>query len=278
MPELPEAETLVRGLRPLIPGSTIRRLTIPHPDVLRAPERAFRKAARGRTITAVERRAKNVVMPLDGGAAYLVVNLGMTGSLIPRGFSGAAADRERTATHPAVRFGFDGGRGLVFNDVRRFGTVEILDPRSWSDRSGAIGPEPLSDDFTPAVLHEALQRSRSPLRNWLLDQKRVAGVGNIYASEGAFRAGVRPDRAARDVTAAEAVKLHAGLRDVLGLAIEHGGTTLQDYRDAEGRAGLFGTLLQVYGREGAPCVNCGTSVERVVLSNRSAFFCPACQS
>lgn len=278
MPELPEAETLVRGLRPLIPGSTVLRVTVHHADVLRTGARAFRNAARHRTITGVERRAKNVVMPLDEGAAFLVVNLGMTGGLIPRGFGPASADRARTPTHPAIRFGFRGGRSLVFNDVRRFGTVEVLSGEEWAARSAAMGPEPLGPDFTPEALLRGLQRSRTPLRNWLLDQKRIAGVGNIYASEGGFRAGVRPDRPADTLSETEARRLHRGLREVLTRAIEHGGTTLQDYRNAEGRPGLFGTLLQVYGREGEPCVRCGSAIERLVLSNRSAFFCPECQT
>jgi len=281
VPELPEVETLVRGLRPLLPGSRIERIRVLHDDVLRMSPRRFADGVRHRAITAVERRAKNIVMPLDGGEAYLVVNLGMTGALFPQRFiraDGTVPERvARKPTHPAVRFGLDGGRALVYHDIRRFGTVELLDPDSWSERSRRIGPEPLASDYTASDLHAALGRSRTPVRNWLLDQRRIAGVGNIYASEACFRAGVHPLRPANEVSAEEAGRMHAGIREVLGAAIEHGGTTLQDYRNADGRPGLFGTLLQVYGREEEPCVACGAAIERVVASNRSAFLCPSCQ-
>jgi len=281
VPELPEVETLVRGLTPLLPGSRIERTRVLHDDILRQPPRAFRDAVRHRTVTAVQRRAKNIVMPLDEGVAYLVVNLGMTGALFPQRFEredGSVPERSaRKPTHPAIRFHLNGGRALVYHDIRRFGTVEVLDPETWAERSERIGPEPLSDGYRAEDLHEGLSASRSPVRNWLLDQRRIAGVGNIYASEACFRAGVHPARPAREVKRGEARKMHRGLRDVLSQAIEHGGTTLQDYRNADGRPGLFGTLLCVYGREGEPCVECGTPIERIVIGNRSAFYCPECQ-
>jgi formamidopyrimidine-DNA glycosylase len=275
VPELPEAETLVRGLRPLLPGSVIRRTTVVHPDVLRVPARRFRSALAGREITAVGRRAKNVVIELDGGEARLVVNLGMTGGLVPLGFG---TPRPPRPTHPAVRFAFGDGRALVFNDIRRFGCLEVFDAPGWAARSGRIGPEPLEDDFTPEALAAALGRSRTPIRNWLLDQRRVAGVGNIYASESCFLAGVDPRRPANQVTPREAELLHAGIQSVLSSAIEHGGTTLRDYRNAQGAPGENQRRLHVYGREGEPCPRCGAPVERVVFGNRSAFLCTACQS
>ena len=287
MPELPEAETLVRGLRPHLPGHVIRRTRVLHPDVLRASPRAFRKGLTGRQITAATRRAKNIVLELDGGEAVLVVNLGMTGGLILRGFPGAAT---RKATHPALLFhleaagtvevrpGSGAPRTLVYDDVRRFGCVEFLDAEAWAARSAAMGPEPLSPGYRWQDLHHALQRSRTPLRNWLLDQRRIAGVGNIYASEACFRAGVDPRRPANAVEDEEARRLHRELRDVLESAIRHGGTTLRDYRNAQGEPGRNQRRLLAYGREGEPCTRCGTPIERIVLTNRSAFLCPRCQS
>lgn len=275
MPELPEAETLARGLRPLIPGSRIRRTRVLFDDVLRTPPRQFRSALAGRTITGVERRAKNIVMELDGGDAVLLVNLGMTGRLVPVGFPGAARGRP---THPAIRFAFGEGRSLVFDDVRRFGCVEVLDAGSWAERSERIGPEPLDAGYRWTRLHRDLQTSRTPLRNWLLDQRRIAGVGNIYANEACFRAGVRPERPAREVRADEAQALHRGIQDVLRGGIRYGGTTLRDYRNADGEPGGNQRRLRVYGREGAPCPSCGTPIERTVFGNRSAFFCPRCQT
>lgn len=271
MPELPEAETLVRGLRPVLTGRRIEQARIHHADVLRVPARAFRARVRGRRIEGVTRRAKNVVLELDDGV--LVVNLGMTGWLAPVGVAGRRPPRP---THPAVTFRLDDGR-LVFDDVRRFGCVEALDREEWRRRSDTLGPEPLGPDFTVPGLRAALAASRSPLRSWLLDQRRVAGVGNIYACEACFRAGIHPAQRAHTVDEGRARALHAAIRDVLGAAVEAGGTTIRDYRNADGEPGTFVRRLQVYGREGEPCVRCNTPVERTVFGNRSAFFCPACQ-
>jgi formamidopyrimidine-DNA glycosylase len=274
VPELPEAETLARGLRPLIPGSVVRRTRVLFADVLRVPPRRFRNALSGRTITDVGRRAKNLVLELDHGEAVLLVNLGMTGRLVPIGFPGARRGRP---THPAVRWAFGEGRSLVFDDVRRFGCLEVLDAEEWVERSRRLGPEPLDPDYGWGRLHRDLQASRTPLRNWLLDQRRIAGVGNIYANEACHRAGLRPDRPARDVEAEEARALHTAVRAVLRGGIRHGGTTLRDYRNADGEPGGNQGRLKVYGREGAPCPSCGTAIERTVFGNRSAFFCPRCQ-
>jgi len=275
MPELPEAETLVRGLRPLLPGCTVTRTRVVHPDVLRMPERSFRREMVHRTVSAVNRRAKNVLLELDDGDAFLVVNLGMTGRLVPLGFDGVAPPRP---THPAVRFGFGDGRSLVFDDVRRFGCVEVLDTAEWEERDGRLGPEPLADTYGREELFAALQRSRTPVRNWLLDQRKVAGIGNIYASEACHLAGIRPERPAREVSAEEARRLHRGIRSTLRSGIRHGGTTLRDYRNARGEPGKNQRQLTVYGREGEPCVRCEGTVERTVFGNRSAFLCPECQT
>lgn len=273
MPELPEAETIVRGLRPAVVGEEIRRVEVVHEDILRQPRRRFADRVRNRTVEAVERRGKNVLLRLDSGDR-VAVNLGMTGRLLPfpeppRG--------TRRPTHAAVRFRFRRGGLLVFDDVRRFGTVECLDAEEWGRRDERMGPEPLSDGFTATRLHRDLARSRSPLRSWLLDQRRIAGVGNIYANEAAHAAGIHPRRPARSVTAPEAAKLHRALRRILAGAIREGGTTIRDYRNAQGEEGAFARRLAVYGRDGEPCPACGAPVERVVFANRSAFFCPSCQ-
>lgn len=273
MPELPEAETIVRGLRETVIGETIVRAEVLKPDVLREPKRAFWPKVRARSITAVERRAKNVVIRLDGGQV-IAVNLGMTGRLLP--FSRPPRGSRRP-THPAVRFRFVSGGVLVFDDVRRFGTVECLPAAEWRDRSERIGPEPLDPTFSADELYAGLSASRSPIRSWLLDQRRIAGVGNIYAAEALFLAGIHPRRPARTVDLDEADALYEALRDVLSQAIRAGGTTIRDYRDAEGGQGDFAPSLTVYGRDGQPCPRCGTQVERTVFANRSAFYCPACQ-
>lgn len=273
MPELPEAETIVRGLRDAVVGETIARAEVLKPDVLREPKRAFWPKVRDREIVAVERRAKNVLIRLEEGRV-IAVNLGMTGRLLP--FDEPPKGRRRP-THPAVRFRFESGGLLVFDDVRRFGTVECLTEEEWMARSESMGPEPLSPEFTPADLRRGLAASRAPVRSWLLDQKRIAGVGNIYAAEALFLAGIHPRRPARSVDADEAEALHGAIRRVLDAAIQAGGTTIRDYRTASGDEGGFAPSLYVYGREGEACRRCGRDVERTVFGNRSAFFCPTCQ-
>jgi formamidopyrimidine-DNA glycosylase len=273
MPELPEAETIVRGLRPAVVDETVRRVEVVHEDILRQPRRRFADRVRHATIRSVGRRGKNVLLHLDTGDV-LAVNLGMTGRLLP--FPTPPRGDARP-THPAIRFRFADGGVLVYDDMRRFGTVECLTPDEWAERDQRMGPEPLADSFTAEGLHADLSRSRSPLRSWLLDQRRIAGVGNIYANEAAHAAGVHPRRPARSVTEEEASRLHAGLREILAGAIQEGGTTIRDYRNASGERGEFARQLAVYGREGEPCPECGSSVERTVFGNRSAFFCPACQ-
>jgi formamidopyrimidine-DNA glycosylase len=273
MPELPEAETIVRGLRPAITGSRITRVEVLKPDVLRESRRSFSPKVRGRTIRAVERRAKNVLVLLDG-ERRIAVNLGMTGRLLP--FAAPPRGTERP-THPAVRFRFSDGSILVFDDTRRFGTVECLTDDEWTVREARFGPEPLDPAYTASDLHRAMSTSRSPVRSWLLDQRKIAGVGNIYAAEALFLSGIHPLRAARSVTTNEAERLHGTVRDVLSDAIDEGGTTIRDYRNAIGGSGGYQKLLWVYGRDEETCRRCGSIIERVVLSNRSAFFCPTCQ-
>ena len=272
MPELPEAETIVRGLRPEVTGRTVDRTRVLAPDLLDVTPGRFARAMKGRTIQAVTRRGKNVVLELDG-SIRLVVNLGMTGALFPL----RPRQRHASVTHPGVRFHLDGGGQLVYNDARRFGTLRLLHEDAWTRWSGGLGPEPLEADFTPAVFSRALASSRSPVRSFLLDQRRVAGVGNIYAVEACYRAGVDPRRPANSLSASEGRALHGAVVQVLADAVEARGTTIRDYRDAEGDGGGFGPRLLAYGREHEACARCGTPIQRVVFSNRSAFLCPRCQ-
>lgn len=273
MPELPEAETIVRGLRKTIVGERIVRAEVIRPDVLRVSRRAFTPGLRGRTVVAVDRRAKNVLIRLDE-RRLVAVNLGMTGRLLP--FERPPRGRHRP-THPAVRFRFASGGVLVFDDTRRFGTVESLTEDAWAERSERFGPEPLSPNYRADDLILALSGSRAPIRSWLLDQRRIAGVGNIYAAEALHLAGLHPQTPARDIEATAAEKLHDAIREVLGEAIDAGGTTIRDYRNASGELGEYARRLHVYGRDGEACPACGTTVERIVFANRSAFFCPRCQ-
>ena len=280
MPELPEAETIVRGLRPAATGRRIEEVELVHTDVLVTPAARLKRGLAGRRITGVGRRAKNVLLELDDDSVVWI-NLGMTGAVLPlRRPRRAAPARSRygdAATHPTVVFRLDQGVDLVFDDARRFGTVQHLDRSASAARSATFGPEPLGDAFTPAGLWRTLRASRSPIRNFLLDQRKLAGVGNIYASEALFLARVHPARPARSVKRDEAEALHRAIREVLAASIRSGGTTIRDYRNAEGGEGEYVRELRVYDREGLPCTRCSTPIRRLVLSNRSAFFCPTCQ-
>lgn len=274
MPELPEAETIVRGIRPALEGRTIHRAHVVKADVLRESSRSFRARVANCRIDGVTRRGKNVVIELNERTRLLVINLGMTGRVLP-----IDAKRPTVAsTHPAIWFDIEPHGIFVFDDVRRFGTVELLSTEAWEVRQEAMGPEPLSPRYHAREMLAALHRSRAPVRSWLLDQHRIAGVGNIYAAEALFRAGLHPQRPSNAITSAEANRLHRSVRAVLSEAIMNRGTTLRNYRDASNEAGNNGPLLKVYGREGKPCLRCNTQVQRIVFAGRSAFLCPSCQS
>jgi len=273
MPELPEAETIARDLRRRVVGRKVTGVKVTHADVLGAglTSKSISERLAGRRIAEVGRRAKNVVLRFEDGPV-VVVNLGMTGRLVV-----SEAPKASELRHVAVRFDLDHGGALLYDDVRRFGRIDVYAPETWEEKQRELGVEPLSEEFTPERLHELTQRSRSPIRNWLLDQRRVAGVGNIYANEALFRARIHPARPANTLSRSEATRLRDAIRDVLTEAIKVRGTTLRDYRDANGETGGFEPLLRVYGREGRPCPVCGTPIERTVIGNRSAFYCPHCQ-
>jgi formamidopyrimidine-DNA glycosylase len=198
----------------------------------------------------------------------------MTGRLLPLPIR---PPRDQRPTHPAVRFRLRPDALLVFDDTRRFGTVECLEADAWGARSARMGPEPLDPGFGPEELHRALAASRSPARSWLLDQRKIAGVGNIYANEALYLAGIHPQTPASTIDGDAAARLYAGLVAVLRKAIDAGGTTLRDYRNADGEEGSFAPSLLVYGRAGEQCGRCGTTIVRSVFGGRSAFACPICQ-
>ena len=271
MPELPEAETIARGLNRFLPGRKISKVSVLRPDVVTNPPADFAVSLAGRRFEAAGRRGKNVVLAL--GADRLVVNLGMSGRFVSAAEPGPAP----ASTHPAVVFDLVGGDSLTYDDVRRFGRLAFLTPSAWRRWSARLGPEPLSRSFTGARLQAALARSRSPVRSLLLDQRRVAGVGNIYAVEALWFARVHPRTPSRDVTAPSVARLHRSLRQVLRRAIRAGGTTLRNYRAPDGAEGRFRRTLHAYGREGRPCTRCRTPIVRLVFGGRSAFLCPRCQ-
>jgi formamidopyrimidine-DNA glycosylase len=270
VPELPEVETIVRDLAGRLPGAVVDEVEVRHAGLIdgEAPA-AFAARLRGRTLEQVTRRAKNIV--IASGDLRLVVNLGMTGRLL------LAGRTDPDPTHLGVRFRLRDGRELRYHDPRRFGRLRLRsldDHRRW-DRS--LGVEPLGRALSDRWIRDEAARSRVAIKVWLMDQRRVVGVGNIYASEALFRARLDPRRPARDLDPAELTRLRRAVRAVLRDAIAFRGTTLLDYRDASGAEGGFAARLRVYDRAGEPCRSCRTAIERIVQGGRSTFFCPCCQ-
>jgi len=273
VPELPEVETVRRVLEKRIAGRRIVGLEVRDPR-LRTPldPAALHAALVGRSIVHVARRSKYLLLHLSGDRV-LVVHLGMTGNLrVARG-------DDVLEPHTHVRIALGGGEELRYADPRRFGMLfEIGQAEIASHpRLGSIGPEPLEPGFDAQWLVQRAALVRKPIKNFLLDGRVVAGVGNIYACEALYRAGVHPRRAAGRLAAERWQVLCAALRTVLSLALRDGGTTLQDYRDAEGRSGAFQLRLRVYGREGHRCRRCRGTIRRIVQAGRSTFYCPGCQ-
>ena len=272
MPELPEVETVCRGLQRSLKGRRIQRVELFRPD-LRVPF-SDRMAERleGRVITDIVRRSKYLLVHMDGPDVMLG-HLGMTGTFIVRPLSNAAPHK-----HVHVRMVMDDAQEVIYHDPRRFGLI-LLIPRAELETHpllAELGPEPLEADFTPAYLAEQLSRRKGPIKTALMDAHLVVGVGNIYASEALFRAGLHPATPAH-VCAAKADTLHAHIRAVLQEAIASGGSTLRDYATSEGSPGYFQHHFSVYGKAGKPCEKCDSPIEKLVQAGRSSFFCPDCQ-
>ena len=271
MPELPEVETVVRGLRASLVRCTVTGVEVRRaPGFITPPPPIFAERITGQTVNAVRRRGKWVVIALSRGDT-LLVHLRMTGQLV---LEAAPYPNDR---HIRVLFLLDDGRRLRFSDMRGFGRMVLTDePETLLN---GLGPEPLAEDFTASRFQEMLSRRRRRIKTLLLDQRFLVGLGNIYTDEALWRAGVHPLRQADTLTTAEVRRLHQAIRAVLAEAIANGGTTLQDgaYRQADGRAGNFAERLAVYGRTGQPCPRCGTPIERLKVGGRSAHLCPRCQ-
>jgi formamidopyrimidine-DNA glycosylase len=274
MPELPEVETIVRDIRPALLGRRVDRAFLSHDDVLRGvSRRRLIQGLKGATVRDVYRRAKHAV--LDLGERRLVVQPGMTGSLMVHDRPLVGSERR----YAVLRAPLDDGRELVYRDVRRLGTLLFLDTRGWNRYTAAIGPEPLDDGFTPERLGEALGRSRQAVKKVLMDQKHLAGVGNIYANEALFAAGIDPSKPAVRLTPDHHRRLHGEIRRILLAAIDSDGTTVRDYRTGTGEEGTFQLELLVYGREGEPCRRCGTRLTGThAIDARITVFCHRCQS
>lgn len=270
MPELPEVETTCRGLAPTLVGRTLERVVVRTPRLRWPVPDDLSARLAGRTLTGIGRRAKYLLF--DFGGLTLIVHLGMSGSLRLVG-----AD-EPAGAHDHVDWQFDGGIVLRLRDPRRFGAVLLWagTPESHPLLSH-LGPEPLGDAFDAAYLHERCRRHKRAIKPLLMDAGIVVGVGNIYASESLFHAGIRPGTAAHRLSLPACERLATALRKVLAAAIAAGGSSLRDYVASDGELGYFQLQTQVYDRAGLPCKACGTPIRRIVQGQRATFYCPACQ-
>ena len=283
MPELPEVETVRRGLAPTFVGGRIARATANRPDLrFPLPER-FVARLEGRRVEALRRRAKYLLADLDSGET-LIMHLGMSGSFRVEGalVGEFHHPRGKAGVHDHVEFAFEAGARVVYNDPRRFGFMDIVETAALSRHRlfAGLGVEPLSPAFGAPALAAVLAGARTPLKAALLDQRRIAGLGNIYVCEAMHVARLSPTREAGALTPAETRRLARAIRKVLEAAIAAGGSTLRDHRQTDGALGCFQHSFAVYDRAGAACgrARCGGIVARLVQGGRSTFYCAACQS
>jgi formamidopyrimidine-DNA glycosylase len=291
MPELPEVETVLRGLAPTVLGARIDGVELRRADIRYPFPDRFAQRLSGRLIVDVSRRAKYLLLQLDSGET-LIVHLGMSGSFRIAKTAASTADmfrygRSKDPKHDHVVFTLDNGWIVTYNDPRRFGFMDLAPSKALArhPRLRELGAEPLASEFDAGFLAKLFVGARIPLKAGLLDQKRIAGLGNIYVCEALFRARLAPSRPAAILANARGVPTHAAravakaIREVLAEAIEAGGSTLRDHRQANGELGYFQHVFKVYDREGMPCVRerCRGRVARITQSGRSTFFCSKCQ-
>jgi formamidopyrimidine-DNA glycosylase len=287
MPELPEVETVVRQLEPEVEGHRIERLEVLDGRWSRpVPPEQLGAAVDGATIEHLGRRGKYILMVLDGERT-LVMHLRMTGNLILRegdevidpseGRRLYESERSTEERHLRARFVLDDGRELWFTDPRRFGEAFLIDDDRLEGRFAKLGVEPFSPEFTPAALGEMATGRTAPLKSFLLDQSKVAGVGNIYADEALFRAELHPLSPAGSMKPEHAEALRDAVVAALEAGIDAGGSSIDDYRDARGEKGSMQDEFLVHTREGEDCPRCGGTIVRIVVGGRSTYFCPGCQ-
>ena len=282
MPELPEVETVRRGLAPVMEGAVIERADVNRPD-LRWPFPA-RMAERlsGQQVTALRRRSKYLLADLASGES-LLIHLGMSGRMLVSGdpLGQFVHDHPATEKHDHVVLHLATGARITFNDPRRFGAMDLLETAAAEEHKllSVLGPEPFGNDFHETHLVAAFKGRNTPVKSALLDQRIIAGLGNIYVCEALYRAGIHPARKAGRISAARVAGLVPIIRQVLLEAIDAGGSSLKDFRRADGELGYFQHRFDVYGREGEPCrtPGCTRTIERIVQSGRSSFYCRFCQ-
>ena len=287
MPELPEVETVCRQLEPELEGRRIERLEVYDARWTRpAPPAELEEEVAGRTIEGLGRRGKYLLLALEGSKT-LVMHLRMTGNLVlvegeskldpSEGMRLYEGERSTSERHLRARFALDDGRELWFTDPRRFGEAFLIDDAELPARFERLGVEPLSDEFTAELLGEVAAGRTAPLKSFLLDQSKLAGVGNIYADEALFRARLHPLSPAGSMRPEHHEALREGVVEALQAGIDGGGASIDDFRDGRGERGSMQEEFLVHTREGKPCMRCGGTVARIVVGGRSTYFCPDCQ-
>ncbi|MGE4325183.1 MAG: bifunctional DNA-formamidopyrimidine glycosylase/DNA-(apurinic or apyrimidinic site) lyase [Pseudodonghicola sp.] len=282
MPELPEVETVRRGLAPVMEGQVMARVEVNRPDLRWPfPERMAERLT-GQRVLQLRRRSKYLLADLESGET-LLVHLGMSGRMTVSGdpLGRFVHDHPAAQKHDHVVFHMENGARITFNDPRRFGAMDLMETATADQHKllSVLGPEPLGNEFDEAYLIAAFRGKNTPVKSALLDQGIVAGLGNIYVCEALFRCGISPLRKAGQISAARVASLVPAIRDVLERAILAGGSSLKDFRQADGELGYFQHSFDVYGREGEPChtPGCDQVINRKVQSGRSTFYCPSCQ-
>jgi len=286
MPELPEVETVRRGLAPVMEGQVIARAEIRRPNLRWPFPDGMAQRLAGQRVLRLRRRSKYILCDLGSGET-LIIHLGMSGRMLIHTPEETSTPGVFQHIHPApekhdhVIFEMDNGVRIVFNDARRFGAMDLCltDQAEFHKMLASLGPEPLGNAFDEAYLIAAFKNRGSPIKSALLDQKLVAGLGNIYVCEALWRAHISPEAKTKTLSAKRTSSLVPVIRDVLLEAIESGGSSLKDYRQADGELGYFQHSFAVYGREGEPCrtLDCKGKISRIVQSGRSTFFCRRCQ-
>ncbi len=273
MPELPEVETVCRGLSKEILGNTFTMAANLRPN-LRIPfPENFSSLIEGKKIKSIKRRSKYILINLDDSTT-MIVHLGMSGKLVI--YNNFQNSRQK---HDHAVFRFDNNKEMVFNDPRRFGLITISNTNSLEQNAliANLGPEPLEDGFNGDVLYDILQKKSSPIKTTIMDASILVGVGNIYACESLFRSKILPTRKANSLTKKECISLAENIKKVLSEAIDSGGSTLRDYIQSSGDSGYFQHKFLVYGKDGTSCSICKNKIERLKQSGRSTFYCPTCQ-